>query len=64
MKREIPAAIKARLEEIKAKPAPDLLAGARAIRTKVYRLEKVTRAQREFADAALRREDALEGNGP
>ena len=59
--RPIPDHIKARIEEVKAKPAPDLLAGARRIRAKACALEKLTKAQREFAEAALRREDALEG---
>lgn len=61
-KRDLPAHIRARIEEVKAKPVPDLLAGARGIRRKVHRLEKVTPAQRAFADLALRREDAVEGD--
>ena len=59
--RPLPDHIKARLEAVKAAPVPDLLAGARRIRAKACALEKLTLAQREFAEAALRREDALEG---
>lgn len=63
-KHHLPDHIKARLEEVKAKPVPDILAGARRLRARQCALEKLTPAQRAFVDAALRREDALEGGKP
>lgn len=57
--RPLPPEIRAKLEEVKASPTPDILAGARKLRAKACALEPLTLAQREFVKAALRREDAV-----
>ena len=57
-KRQLPDAIRQRLEEVKAAPVPHPLTGARKLHAQQCALGKLTLAQRSFVSLALRREIA------